>query len=288
MKMKKILIFVALMVTGLVAAAQNVYKTEFSNSSENIVKILAAPQSVTIVGHNRNEIVIEVTYKDGQKREIPEKEHGETSERAKGLKPLTSSGTDNTGIGLTVEKSGNQFVVRGLVGSTREGNYVFKIPNKVNLTINEIGAWSRSSYEITGLQGELNITGLNSGFLIRDVSGPAVIKNTNGNVEIAFSRLTPDKPNSITTVNGFVDITLPANTKSDFNVNTINGKAFSDFDIETNSGGDTPFPHGAERTLGIPFGLDFNIFRLKGAINGGGTPFNVSAVNGNVYLRKGS
>src|SRR5690606_34356873 len=135
-------------------------------------------------------------------------------ERAQGLKPLTSAGADNTGIGLTIQKTDNKFTVVN-VRSSVSGKYIFKIPNKVNLTVNEIKPWAKSAYEITGLRGELNINALNSAFVIKNVSGPVVMQNTNGSIEIVYDKLAPEKPNSLTTVNGFIDITFPVDVKAD-------------------------------------------------------------------------
>jgi hypothetical protein len=75
-------------------------------------------------------------------------------------------------------------------------------------------------------------------------------------------------------VNGFVDITLPTSAKLDLNLNTVNGEAFTDFDIDVKS--DMP-------AMAIP---NFEMTVMEGKINGGGIPFSISTVNGDIYLRK--
>jgi hypothetical protein len=275
--MKKLTVIIALLVLSNLAMAQT-YRTSFNNHAGNVVKIEAASENITIIGHDKNEILIEAVLqqKGQEKPDKPQRPDRPTSDRAQGLKPMTASGTDNTGLGLTIEKSENQFIVQNIAGHAVSGKFVFYIPNKVKLSINEIKPWSRSSYNLSGLSGELNINALNSGFVIKDISGPVVLQSTNGNIEVSFSRLVSDKPNSLTAVNGFVDITLPSNSKADIKINAVNGEAFTDFDIKSEPNKDA-----------VPVFPNFNIFNLNGTINGGGVPFTVSAVNGNVYIRKG-
>jgi hypothetical protein len=272
--MKKIsIIFITLFTANLVVA-QNTYRTEFSNNPNNRIRIEASPNSITIVGHDKNEIIIEATLPSTKEQETKERKE-EPTVRSRGLKPLTSSGADNTGIGLTIDKTDDSFTVIGISKDAIGGSYVFRVPNKVKLNINDISLWGKTVYQINDMNGELDINGLNSTFVIKNISGPVVLKNTNGNIEIDFNRLSTEKPSSLTTVNGFIDITLPGDAKADFKINAINGQAYSDFDIKVGDSKENNFLR------------QINIFNLTGSINGGGAPFNMSAVNGNVYIRKG-
>jgi DUF4097 and DUF4098 domain-containing protein YvlB len=67
------------------------------------------------------------------------------------------------------------------------------------------------------------ITSINSNLSFENVGGPIVANNTNGNVEIVFENIAPNKPNSISEVNGFVDTTLDSKVGADVKLNTING-----------------------------------------------------------------
>ncbi len=275
--MKKLILVIIALSTSIWVSAQN-YRTEFENTSSNKIDIMACSHDVTIIGHDKNEIIIETNYKgDGKPQPQPPKPTKEPSERAKGLQPLTSSGSDNTGIGLSVDKSGSRFSVVGILNEATEAKYTFRIPNKAKLTINEMKPSSKSAYQITGMIGEMNLNALNSNFNIKDATGPVVASNINGGIEITFTRLNGDKPSSLTSVNGFVDITLPVNSKADVQISAVNGEAFTDFDIKpTNT-----------HSEGMPVIPNFSVFNLEGKINGGGTPLTISTVNGDVFIRKG-
>lgn len=284
--MKNIWIAIAFSAMPMITKAQeNTYKTTFSNVAENKIIINAAPEKVTIIGHNKNEILIRADKMAGDSEveiEDSPENRKESNQRAEGLKPLTSSGADNTGIGLAIDKTEKEFIVKDLSKQASDGSFTFWLPDKTQVIIHEIRPMSPAQYGIQGLKGELDIQTLNSEFLIRDVSGPVVVKSTNGNIEIIYSRdMIADKPNSITTVNGYVDITLPASAKANLEINAINGEAFSDFDIKNSE-------ESPEKSSSIPASVrnKLHIFNLKGEINGGGVPFKISAINGDVYIRK--
>ena len=86
-----------------------------------------------------------------------------------------------------------------------------------------------------------------------------------------------DKANAILSVNGYVDITLPGGTAADLQMHSVNGEAYTDWDIEIDKDASATLPMG---------GPNMNMFNLEGTINGGGTPISIQSVNGDIYLRK--
>jgi hypothetical protein len=119
------------------------------------------------------------------------------------------------------------------------------------------------------------ITSINSNLSFENVGGPIVANNTNGNVEIVFENIAPNKPNSISEVNGFIDITLDAKVKADVKLNTINGEAYTDFIIDVKS---------SKPMAAMPAPMD--MVNIQGSINGGGELITVSSAMGDMYPRK--
>lgn len=268
-----------MLVTNVVLA-QKTYKTEFDNSSTSSMEISLNANKVTIIGHDKNEIIIEslgTKTLDKEKDEyIKQQEKGdERPERAEGLKPLTPTMNDNTGLGIMVEKQGNHIRISSKMFMISD-QYKITVPNKVKLVINDVYHYTESkfNYELSNLENELNVTSINSNFTIDNISGPLVLNTTNGNVEVKYRELKTTKPISIVTVNGYVDLTLPASVKADVQFQTIQGKAYTDFDIQ--SGDDNS---------GMTF-PNMEMFLLNGKINGGGVKININSVNGDIYLRK--
>jgi len=244
------------------------------NNPASHIEIQVGSQNVTIIGHDKNEIIISTDF-SGEYIDKPIK-HKEAPDRAAGLQPISASASDNTGIGLVVDKNENSFSVLKMSQNARNKSYKFMVPDKAKLMINDIHADVNTTYLINNYKGEVEINALNSQINMENVSGPVVANATNGNVEIEFTKVTPEKPNSILSVNGYVDVTLPQETKADLQLHTMNGEAYTDWEIDVDK----------EATNAMPVVANMNMFNIEGTINGGGIPISIQSVNGDIYLRK--
>jgi len=91
----------------------------------------------------------------------------------------------------------------------------------------------------------------------------------------------PNKPLSFSSMNGTIDVTLPADLKANVKLRTDHGQIYSDFEVKLGGGAiteknDTPdgkFKVKMDRTI-------------TGTINGGGTEATFKTYNGTIYLRK--
>ncbi|MCK5702051.1 MAG: hypothetical protein KAI29_12895, partial [Cyclobacteriaceae bacterium] len=268
--MKKLAISLILMSTGYMILAQNEYKTEMKNNPDSKIEIHVGSHNVQIIGHDKDEIIITTDF-SGEYIDSPSGKKKEAPDRAAGLKPLTIDASDNTGIGLVVEKEENFFSVLKISQNARNKTYKFFIPNMANLMVNDLHAQIETTYSIDNHKGEIEIMALNSQIKMNNVSGPVVANATNGNVEVVFSIIAPDKPNSFLSVNGYVDVTLPKNVAADIKLNTVNGEVYTDMDINVEKDASSSFPVIA---------ANMNMFNLEGKINGGGTPISIQSVNG--------
>ncbi len=274
--MKKLAAVLIMMAPGSILMAQNEYKTEFKNDPDYQIEIQVGTDNVEIIGHDKDEIIITTDFA-GEYVDEPVQMRKERPQRADGLKPLTVSASDNTGIGLVVEKDGDTFSVLKISKNARNRSYKFLIPDKVSLNIQDIHAEVNTTYNISNFKGEVEINALNSQVKMKNIYGPVVANATNGNVEIVFTNMTPDKPNSILSVNGYVDVTIPKNVGADLEMHTVNGEAYTDWEIEIDKDASSAMP------MGVP---NMNMFNLEGTINGGGIPISIQSVNGDIYLRK--
>ncbi len=274
-----IILFILLITSGKVFS-QNTYRTALNNDTKSKVELLQGPKELIIVGYEGDEVIIETNYSDKDAtgksglKPVDAPPAKEKPDRAAGLKPLAAGPSDNTNIGLTVEKSPGTFTIVGVSPNAMDLSYTIKMPDKAALLITNINPSPKSQVNIKNLEGEINVTVLNTHINIKDVTGPIVANTTNGNIEVSYNLLSPNKPNAITSVNGFVDITLPANTKGQLALNSVNGEAYTDFDIKIDKNN-------------IPDGIpSLQMTFIEGTINGGGSPINISTVNGDIYLRK--
>lgn len=244
------------LITNVLTAKE--YKIPVENTKEGILSLSGFGENLNIEGYNGTEIVFST---GNEEYEVPE--------RAKGLKPVYPGGTDNTGIGLSVEKIENQIKVTCLLPMIKKDNYTIKVPE--NLTIKVQGeCQDNSNIFIRGMKNEIEIKTCQD-INLKEVSGPLVLSTISGNIDISFGNINTDKPSSINSVSGDIDITLPSKIKADIEMQSVTGTMYSDFEINNS---------------------DKNMKRIGGnqlsfKLNGGGTTFNIVNVSGNIYLRKG-
>jgi len=237
------------------ANAQQEYKIATDNTKDGKLVLSNFSGDFPIEGYNGNEIIISGI-------------NTKTPERAKGLKAVYASGTDNTGLGLSVEKDGNNINVAYLPSFTQKANFKIKVPQNLALKI-ESGCEKQDSIHIKDMKSELEINNCHSIDLV-NVSGPLVLSTVSGDINVIINNISGNKPSSITTISGDVDVTLPATAAVNLEMKTTTGKIYSDFVFET--------PKKNVESA------DNNEIKTK--LNGGGSDLKISDISGNIYLRK--
>ena len=112
---------------------------------------------------------------------------------------------------------------------------------------------------------------------MEQVGGPVVVNTTSGNIDLVYSTLAQDKPNALKTISGYIDITLPANSKANLGIYNVTGRVFTDLEIESTNKGS----YRAKDLNPISNSNKFN-----GLLNGGGVQLKINNISGDVYLRK--
>ncbi len=199
----------------------------------------------------------------------------ELPERAKGLKPLSGGGEDNTGVGLNITEAGGVIKISGATKQSSDADYLFKVPNNIAVAVDYSSPFTSNDVEVENFGGEFEMTGLNDGVKLTDITGPVIVELINGDIEVIFSSVNQSSPMSIQSINGEVDITMPSVTKATFELSSLHGDIFSDLDIEIKKEKD-------EDNMSY-FGGSSDV---EGTLNGGGVKMDISSINGNIYLRK--
>jgi hypothetical protein len=232
------------------------YKTQVTNSKETELVLKDFNGDLPVEGYPGNEVVIsgdpDITMPD----------------RAKGLKPVYNGGVDNTGLGLFVEKSGNKVTITCLLPFNKHVNYRIKVPDNLTLKISSECEY-QNSVEISNMKNEIDVNTCNS-ISIKKSTGPLVLSTINGTVDVVFSTISKDKPSSIASINGEVDVTLPATSAVNLEMRNMQGGMYTDFDLPTDDKDMKRVGGGA----------------INAKINGGGVSLKINSINGNIYLRK--
>lgn len=235
------------------------YKIAMQNTRDGKLTMKDFNGSLPVEGYNGNEIII---TSDSEQMTPPEK--------AKGLKPVYPGGTDNTSLGISVEKNGNQVTVTCLLPFTRHGDYKIKVPDNLVIEM-ESGCERANEISVSGMKNEIDIKNCNN-IELKNVSGPLVLSTISGDINVTFGSVSTDKPFSISSISGDIDVTLPVKTATSLELRTISGGFYSDFDFS-----DTR--KDLKKVGGNNIGL---------SLNGGGFKFSMVTISGNIYLRKGN
>ncbi|GAB3781154.1 hypothetical protein GCM10028818_34680 [Spirosoma horti] len=257
--MNRIILLSASLLWGLTTLQAQEYKTKLANAKDRKVTIEMDATSLKIEGHNSDDVII-----------LASSGYEAPPERAKGLKPIYNTNVDNSGIGLAVTTENGGLRIEK--ATRKQIKYTIKLPRKVALLYQEVN-WQGSNVSITNMDGDLEIKTNNASIDLNNVTGPIVANTINGEVKIVYSTLSQEKPTAISTINGPVDITLPANAKANLKLRSINGEMYTDFDLGVKTSKD-----GMSKVGG---GHD-----IDGTTNGGGVEMQLKTISSNIYIRK--
>jgi DUF4097 and DUF4098 domain-containing protein YvlB len=251
--MKRYLGLAALLLTGTAAApaqetaGPRVVVPSRNASRPRVVKVTAVNSGITVQTHSGADVIVEV--EGGRGRRLPER---------------TPDGLHRIDLprDLSVSEDGDVINVRGPVNG---GPLVLTVPVSTSVQLKSVGGTIR----VEGVHGEVDATTTNGSIQLTNVSGTIVADTTNGTITASMDQVDASKPISFSSVNGSVRVTLPADLKANVKLRTLNGSAWSDFEMRMSGG------------LNMPRGGT-----MTGTINGGGVEASFSTLNGRIEIRK--
>jgi DUF4097 and DUF4098 domain-containing protein YvlB len=249
------------------ASAADTVKVPFSDPSRpGTVKVSLINGGITVKGYDGKEVLVEAN--SGERHHRP-------AERTDGLHRI-----DMVGSGLNVEESEN--VIRiGTRSPNDNASIVIQVPFATSLKLNTINGGSIS---VDQVRGDLELEDTNGSITATHISGSVIAHALNGRVLVTFDEVKANKSLSFSSLNGAIDVTLPANTKANVKLKSDNGEVYTDFDINLTSSGRQPTVEDSRSGKGkYRIQFDRGVF---GTINGGGPDMSFTTFNGNVYLRK--
>ena len=257
--MKKLSLLLVGLVWSLIGANAQEYKTKLANAKDQKVTLEIDAGDIRIEGYTGDEVIIQASG-----YEAP-------PDRAKGLRALYNSATDNSGIGLAITPTAGGLRIEK---ATRKAaiKYTLRLPRQVAILYQQTN-WQMGDLTISNMDGDLEVKTNNGGISLVNVTGPVVANTTNGEIKVVYAALSQAKPSAISTINGPVDITLPTNTKATMKLRSIHGEMYTDFDLGVKSQLDGLAKVGGGN-------------KIDGTINGGGVDIELRTINSNIYIRK--
>jgi hypothetical protein len=255
---------------GAAAAQDNPVTVAFSDPSRpGTVRVNVMSGGLTVKTHAGRDVIIQT-----RAGRVTSRSRAQREAENQGLRRLEAVSS-----GLSVDEENNIMNI----GTTRmnSSDLEIQLPARTNL---KVGMVNGENVVIEGVDGEIEITNNNGNITLTDVSGSVVAHSSNGNLNATLRRVTPQKPMSFTSINGRVDVTLPADTKANLKLRADNGDVWTDFDVQLKPASPPVVEDSRSRSGGrMVIRVDKSIL---GTINGGGPDFELRSFNGNVYIRK--
>jgi len=177
--------------------------------------------------------------------------------------------------GLTIDEADN--VIEIHADPTLQGPLTITVPADVSVDLHTLNG----NLSVEGLHGEVDADTLSGRTELTGISGTVVAHSLNGPIRVVMDRVDPSKLLSFSSLNGSIDVTLPADVKADVKFKTMRSDIYSDFGMAL--GGSASMMKDSSGMLKFRLGFDDN---LEGTINGGGVPVSFHTLHGTIYLRK--
>lgn len=262
--LKKLTIALVIVVFSTATLSAQTYKKATKNAKRVVIEKLLG--ELTFEGYDGTEIIVEV---DGF--EAPPK-------RADGLKAIYGGGEDNSGIGLGFHEVDGSILITGASKQSEEATYVIKVPNSMSL---KVSYWSpfveADQIVFRNFTNEISVNTTDADITFENVSGPITSSTIDGTTTVVFGIVNQESPISISSIDGEIDVTLPANTPANLKFGTIDGEIFTDFDVDF-----TKKDKDGRKNMSYIGGQNSS----RGTINGGGVKISLGTIDGIIYLRK--
>jgi DUF4097 and DUF4098 domain-containing protein YvlB len=187
---------------------------------------------------------------------------------------------DTGDSGLSVEEDHNTVTI-GSMRPDRSGDLEVLVPVNTSVQLRTI---SGGNIDVSGINGEIDVENMNGSILLTGISGSVMAHTLNGTITATIDKVAPDKPMAFTSLNGKIDVTLPADTKARLRLKTDNGEIYTDFDVKMGPDGAKPVVEDA-RGQGEKYRIRINR-GVSGSINGGGPEYVFQTFNGSIYIHR--
>jgi len=227
--------------------------------------------SISVKGTPGKEVIVEATTR------LEDSRSEDRQEKIGGLRRIP-----NTSSGLRVEEEDNVVEVGAShFGGSRTTDLHIQVPTNTSAKLSTI---NDGDILVENVNGELEIHNTNGHVTLTNVSGSAVAHALNGDLIATFIKVDQQKPMSFTSMNGKIDVTLPADIKATLQMKSEMGDIYSDFDLKLEKTSAKVEESGRGKKGKFLVTIEKG---MRGTVNGGGMDIQFKNYNGDIYIRKG-
>ncbi len=149
-------------------------------------------------------------------------QQGAPTTRSDGLRRLDDE------VSFELTEKGNVVSLR-LAGENpwagHDAEFKISVPRAMAL---DVRTEAGGDLSVKNLEGDIEINNMNGEVVLEGITGAAVVNTMNGEVRAVYAKA-PQKLVAITSMNGEVDLRVPADTKANIRLRTHNGSILTDF-----------------------------------------------------------
>jgi hypothetical protein len=238
----------------LAAAAQ--MRATFSNPNvPGTLEVEIVSGSIAVIGGAGKDVVVDVKGGEARReRTAPQ-----------GMRRIGGGGSQ-------IEVHEERNVVKVESDGMGHQDLEIQVPQRTSLKLETV---NNGAIRIENVEGEIEAQNVNGHITLTNVSGTVIANTVNGKISMSLLKGSA-KPMSLTTLNGAIDVTLPADLKATLKMRADNGDIYADFEMAVkNEQTQTKNKRGwSSETMTV------------GSINGGGPEIRLQTMNGKIYVRK--
>lgn len=204
---------------------------------------------------------IEVRAWDGDGVKLEATKEGRTDEIVAGIKIVTDATPERLSLKTELPK-----VKRGWFrGTSQEGQVTYVLLVPAGVTLEKIETVN-GSVLIEQIDGAVHATSVNGSIKCQSLAGTAKLETVNGSIFSTHTQLQPEARLKASSVNGAIEVQLPANLSAALEATTVNGSVQTDFAF-------TATTKNSKRSV-------------EARIGGGDARIELSTVNGGIRVRE--
>jgi hypothetical protein len=224
------------------------------------IDILSA--RIEVIGEERKDVALAVTLSGGRRKIVT----------PSGAKTLAGGGA-----GLEINERDNRVSIES-DGPPDRITIVARVPRRAKLDLSTV---NDGEIVVRDIVGDLQLENVNGPITATNINGTVIAESVNSPIVVGLTAVAPGGATSVSSLNGDITLTLPANVKTELHLDSGRGEIASDFELDVKP--TKPLIERNERRGGVSVRME-NV--IVANVNGGGPVIRVKTYNGDIKLAK--
>jgi hypothetical protein len=217
---------------------------------------------IEVIGEDRKDAQFAITMAGGERK----------VKTPSGLKSLAGGGG-----ALSVEEEDNMISIDSDTRSEKI-EIVARIPRRADL---ELSTVNNGEIIVRDVTGALQLENVNGPITATNINGSVIAESVNEAITVAFAGVSANGATSLSSLNGDITVSVPANSGLEFRVDNSEGQIESDFELDLKAS--KPIIERSEGRGGVTVKVEDSIVAT---INGGGPVIKLKTLNGDIRIAK--